>query len=68
MAKPVYTSITPRGGGLVHAVTLKAPFHTACGIRWEGWLIGPKELTCTACEAALYTTKQHGLKKGKGKR
>ena len=65
---PEYTPITPIAGGLVHATTLQAPFHTACGLEWRGWKIVPRPLTCAACEAALYRKTDHGLKQGLGKR
>lgn len=69
MATIEYTTITPKGGGLIHATTIHDPFHTACGIEWRGWLIEPKELTCSACEEALEEAlHEHGMKRGKGKR
>lgn len=67
MAANQYTTITPRGGGLIHATTIREPFHTACGIEWRGWVIAPLGLTCRACENAL-ETKVKGVKQGRGKK
>ena len=67
MAAIEYTTITPRGGGLIHATTIREPFHTACGIEWRGWLIAPMELTCKACEDALSNGEQ-GTRYGRGKK
>lgn len=63
---PEYTPITPMSGGLVHATTLREPFHTACGLKWRGWKIVPHALTCKECEAAL--SSNQGVKQGFGKR
>jgi hypothetical protein len=68
MATIEYTTITPRGGGLIHATTIHDPYFTVCGIEWRGWLIAPKKLTCKACEEALERTVSAGVKRGRGKR
>lgn len=64
----LYTPITPRTGGLVHATTLRSMYRTVCGLTWSGWRIAPLRLTCSACEEALYNATKYGSKKGKGKR
>lgn len=54
MAAQEYTPITPRKGGLVHALMLDQPTKTACDTPCRGWRIALEELTCADCKAAVF--------------
>ena len=54
MAAKEYTPITPRGGGLVHALLLTSPAETACERACRGWVIALEELTCQECKEAVF--------------
>lgn len=50
-----YTPITPRGGGLVHAVSLHEAERTVCKRLWSGWVVvSDRILSCPNCRAAVH--------------
>ncbi len=49
-----HTPITPRRGGLVHAVTLSNAKVTACGRKFSGWIVALRPLTCIECKRAIF--------------
>lgn len=64
MAVPehVYTPVTPRNGGEVHATSLTQPGRTVCGHKFRGWIIRPSRLTCSRCKELLVHPVQPGAK------
>jgi hypothetical protein len=49
----IYTPVTPRNGGEVHATSLNEPGRTVCGHKFRGWVIRPSRLTCQRCKEML---------------